>query len=753
MTKRSTWLLSVTLLSLVLLISLAMMSAATQNSARFGGLYLALFIINGIGLATFLILIGLRIRRLYRDLKEGKPGSRLTLRMLTIFVGLSITPVLIVYGFSLDFLWRGVDSWFDLGSEKALNDSLELSRAALNQQMRKLLKQTEQLAYQLADGPGVSAPLDLRELRDPASTIVANTILPVDLDEQRIRNGAEELLLISSQGGGIIASSSSGHDIVPNLPSEAIMLQLRQKNNYIGLDPIRDAKLAIRVVVPVPDMVRNDLLLQAIYPISSRQNQLAESVQSSLAKYKRLAYLRDRLKISFAMTLTLVLLVTVFSAVWAAFYSASLMAEPIRDLAEGTRAVALGNYSHERPVLSREEVGVLAQSFNEMTRKIATAQEEIKQSRNQMETQKAYLEAVLSELSSGVLTLDQNLQLRTANASAGKILGIKLEPYLAQVVDTIGQDYPHLQPLLDAIRQAHSGPGADWQEQVAFFGINGRQVLMCRGTRLSGGPSNHTGHVIVFDDITSLIKAQRDAAWSEVARRLAHEIKNPLTPIQLSAERLRHKYLNILDEKDAETLKRLTNTIIQQVETMKAMVNAFSEYARTPQIQPQPLDLNDLLEEVLELYRGMSRDAVIDTALDPGIPCVHADQGRLRQVLNNVIKNALEASEGNASHYLKVSTRGGMDSTRRFVELRIEDRGAGIDTSMLDRIFEPYVTSKTKGTGLGLAIVKKIIEEHGGVIWLENNNPGPGASAVIRLPVSSVEQPLELPKHPQRNVG
>lgn len=730
-------LLPIGALSLILLASLLMMSNATEDSQRFGQLYSVLLAVNALGLITFLVLIVLNVRQLYRDLHARRPGARLRRRMLSLFVALSVSPLLVVYGFSIDFLGRGVDSWFDVRVARALKDALDLSRGALDQQTRKLLKQTEQLAYELMEGPISVTPLDLRALRDPSSTVVTDPALPINLDELRTKSGADELLLLTRKGG-IIASSSGAHEIVPNLPSEQILLQLRQGRSYVGLDAIRDAALAVRVVVNVPEIgaAGDPGLLQALYPVASRTNKLADNVHSAYLQYRELSYLRDQLKLSFVMTLTLVLLFSILGAVWAAFYSANRMVAPIQDLAAGTRAIAEGDYGRELHASSQDELGFLVESFNEMTRKIALARDEAKRSQAQVEAQRSYLEAVLGRLSSGVLTLDPNLSLRTANAAASKILGVELAPLLGQSVNRICAAFPYLQPFGDALRNAPDAPHSDWREQVQLFGTSGRQVLMCRGTTLAGASARVRGHVIVFDDITALLQGQRDAAWGEVARRLAHEIKNPLTPIQLSAERLRQKYLGTLAPKEREVLDRLTHTIVQQVETMKNMVNTFSEYARTPQMQPKACRLNELIQEILDLYQNVDRDAVFAADLDPELPVTHADPGRLRQVLNNLIKNALEANEGqSAPPYITVSTRSVEDASHRFVELRIADRGPGVPKELLGCLFEPYITNKPKGTGLGLAIVKKIIEEHGGIVWVENL-PAAGACAVIRLPVT-----------------
>ncbi len=748
--RRSRWALAAGVaLTLLLLASLILLSDVTHDAARFGELYGLLLGINAVGLLLFVVLIAVQIRRLYLDLRGRQPGARLRSRLLALFVALALLPALIVFVFSRDFLRWGIDSWFDLRIERAFDDALKLSRNTIDQRTRKLLRQTEELAAELTRGPPEGSPLDLRELHVPDSTIVADPNLPIGLDHLRARYGADELLLMSRRGS-IVAQSSAGPEVVPEIPSTPILLQLRQGQPYIGLDPIRSGKLAVRVVVPVEEIGPggDGGYLQALYPVARDVNTLAENVERAYGRYKALAYLRKQLKLAFAMTLTLVLVFTILAAILAALYCARRVTAPIRDLVEGTRSVAAGDYSHELPVASRDELGFLVQSFNDMTRRIARARDEV-------EAQRAYLEAVLGRLSSGVLTFDRKLCLRTANDAASKILGIDLGLLRGTLLALMAEQHPHLRPVAEAVRAATRAGMADWREQVQLFGAGGRQMLLCRGTPLASGSERDSGYVIVFDDITALIKGQRDAAWSEVARRLAHEIKNPLTPIQLSAERLRRKYLGTLPDAESEVMDRLTHTIVQQVETMKQMVNSFSEYARTPVMQAQECRINDLVTEVLDLYRSVDRAARIETDLDPGLPVLVADTGRLRQVLNNLFKNAIEATEPGQAPYLRITTRQSGDDGHHFIELRVADRGRGVPDGERDRLFEPYVTHKPKGTGLGLAIVKKIIEEHAGVVWIENNPEG-GSSAVIRLPLTghgyNVTEDIEPDdRQPRRN--
>ncbi len=705
----------VLLLLVLLLASLYLMSGATHNSALFSRLYSVLLGINALAIVLLVTLIGKHMYRLVRQYRQHVAGSRLTARLVIMFIVLAVTPVSVVYYFSLDFLQRGIDSWFDVRVEKALDDSLELSRTSLDVRMRELLRQTRQMTPELANTPDSMAALALNDIR-------------TDSD-------ATELTLFSANGRIIASSGTDTSSIVPARPDDATMLQLRQGSDYVGLDPIRDSGLHVRVAVrvPSPNPVGEARVLQALYPVTERMNTLANSVQAAYAQYKELAYLRKPLKYSFILTLSLVLLLSLLTAVWAAFFSARRLVAPITDLAEGTRAVAAGNYDKRLPLPGKDELGFLVRSFNEMTHKIALARDAAARSQEQAEAQHAYLEAVLVRLSSGVLTIDRDRVLHTSNRAADQILGVELGEFVGRSLDEVRSEHPHTRHFIDAITPHVSDGEQEWRDEIILFGAGGRQVLMCRGTRLPDVAGIRAGHVLVFDDITALIQAQRDAAWGEVARRLAHEIKNPLTPIQLSAERLRHKYLGKMNAKDADVLDRSTHTIVQQVEAMKEMVKAFSDYARMPQLDLEPIDLNAVINEVLDLYRG-DRAVKYLVNLDAKMPRVEGDIGRLRQLLHNLIKNALEAMESRGDARLSVTTRCMEEASCRFVEIRVQDNGPGIPSEMLGQLFEPYVTTKPKGTGLGLAIVKKIVEEHGGLLWAENPNTG-GALVVIRLPV------------------
>ena len=673
------------------------------------------------GLIALAGLISWNLVRLLKQVRDRHAGAGLTVRMVTMFVVLAVTPLLVVYAFSWQFLNRGIDSWFDVRIESALDDALKLSQAALDVRMRELLRETESIASQLA------------AFSDDAASIA--------LEDARQSSSAVELSLIAPNGRILAASSDDPTSILPDQPADSILLQLRQTQSYIGLDPIGDKGLHIRIAVTLPEIVSGAerRILQALYPVAERMNTLADSVESAYAKYRELAYLRKPLKISFTLTLTLVLLLSMLTAVWAAFVSAQRMVAPLRDIAHGTKAVAGGDLETRLPQSSADEVGFLVESFNNMTETLALARDETRRSQQELESQRTYLQAVLARLSSGVITLDDEHRVITSNKAAQQILGVEPEQILDQSLDDAVRLNPHLASLSDALLPHFSQGDDDWREQVVLFGAQGRQVLMCRGATLPVSEIIAAGHVVVFDDVTALIQAQRDAAWTEAARRLAHEIKNPLTPIQLSAERLRHKYLPKMSSQEGEILDRLTRTIVQQVEGMKEMVNAFSDYARTPQVRPRWLNLNTLVADVVELYRSDVSAGTIKTRLSRELPPVYADPDRIGQVLHNLIRNALEAGTSERGTGVTVETRSVSDSARSYISLTISDSGGGFADGIIEQVFEPYVTTKPRGTGLGLAIVRKIVEEHGGVVHARNNRRG-GATISVRLPAKSNAQ-------------
>lgn len=717
--------LPIFVLFVFLIVSLYMMSAATENSEQFGRIYLPLLAINILATIILLVLIASNLYRLIQQYRNHATGSRLTMRLVVMFVIITLAPVSVVYYFSLRFIERGIDSWFDVRIEKAFDDALALSRKSLDERKLAYLKKARAMVEALGGGGGKQAALKLADLRE--------------------EYGAYEVVLIG-RGDHIIASSSANSTtLLPNMPPESVLLQVQQGTDYIGLEEISDLGLFIRVVIgsPSPDVIAERLVLNALFPVSDQMQLLAGNVQSGYSQYQQLVYLRKPLKFSFTVTLSLVLLLSFLFAVWAAFFAARRLVAPIRVLVIGTRAVASGHYNKRLPSYSSDELGFLVESFNEMTEKISQARDEAERSQQQVRRERAYLRAVLGRLSSGVMTLDRHQVIRTANSALSHILGVELKDVVGLPVQDLPATGETGKQLADAVLNGLES-GGDWREEINLFKGGGRQVLMCRGATLPGPEDRPAGHVIVVEDVTALVQAQRDAAWGEVARRLAHEIKNPLTPIRLSAERLRHKYLARMDPEDAGVLDRSTHTIVQQVEVMRDMVQAFSDYARTPDLDLRIVDINKLINEVLDLYRGHKGECRFRTDLAPDLPALKIDVGRMRQLFHNLIKNSLEAALEKPCE-IHISTHIASSHGQDVLELRIRDNGPGISGKMMGHFFEPYVTTKPKGSGLGLAVVKKIVEEHGGSIHAENPATG-GAEIIIHLPLRAVQTDNEAQK-------
>jgi PAS domain S-box-containing protein len=701
--------LSVALLLILLLVTLHLMSSAVQNSAELSRYFLPLLVINLAGMVVLIGLITYNSIRLIRQYLRHSAGSRLTLRMVAIFIVISLIPVGVVYFYSFSFLQGGIDSWFDVRIDQAMEDARELAQASLDLNQRLWLKYTEQQLLSITDASESALSLTIGELRQQSDAL--------------------ELSLTDLNGQIIAYSNAVASELAPSKPDDFILQQLREGGSYVGLAREKD-ELMIRVAVKDP--LGRSYIIQGLYPASERVSAMSEKLELAYNRYKELSFLRQSLKRNFSLTLFLVLMFAVLSAIWAAFFSARRMVAPITNIAAGTRSVAQGDYDRQLPVpRNKDELAFLVTSFNAMTRRIGQARDQADRSQREVEGQRAYLETVLGRLSSGVLTFDEKHRLRTTNPAAEKILGTNLQRLIGSQVQRLALASPVLRQFAEGLQAPLSQPREEWRGELTLFSGEGRKVLICRTTPFAQ-PDGPSGHVVLFDDITALIRAQRDAAWGEVARRLAHEIKNPLTPIQLSAERLRHKYLKKMEAHDAEVLDRATHTIVQQVEAMKSMVNDFSEYARPPQMALKPLHLDRLIEEVVDLYRG-NKGIYFKLDLKAEKARVEADTLRIRQVVHNLVKNAVEAIEGQEQAQVEVSSQVASRDDHPYYQIRVRDNGPGFSDSMIKHLFEPYVTSKPKGTGLGLAIVKKIIEEHGGIIWAENC--GKGACVVIQLPM------------------
>jgi nitrogen fixation/metabolism regulation signal transduction histidine kinase len=706
-------------LLLVLFIVLDLMSSAVQRSSELSRAFVPLLTLVLLGLLALAVMVAVNVVKLVRRYRQQAAGSRLTGRIVVLFLLISLLPVGVVYYFSLGFLLRGIDSWFDVEIGRAMEDAIELNQASLDLNQRALLRYSELLLAGIEDSSATALALSLGELRRQA--------------------GALEILILGPGGQVYGYANEDPTQLVPNYPDREILQRVRSGTNYVGLETGPSGEPVVRVLVSDPrDPFRQ---LQAIFPTSEHISGLSQRLEDAYNRYTELAYLRQSLKLSFSITLSLVLVFGLMAALIAAFHTARRLVAPVADIARGTRAVAEGDYEQQLPLPSHDdELAFLVASFNAMTRRIAQARDAADRSQRAVEAQRTYLETVLGRLSSGVIAIDSDQKLRTANPAASQILRLAPDNVQEQDLLTLLRLHPRISRWVETV-QEHLKAAEDWRAEITLFSGEGRQVLLCRGSPLLRPGSGERGHVVVFDDITTLIMAQRDAAWAEVARRLAHEIKNPLTPIRLSAERLRHKLLPKLADKEARILDRATRTIMAQVEAMKAMVDDFSSYARTPKMQAEPLRLDALVAEVMDLYRSAGASSGLELRLKAPNAQINGDPLRLRQVIHNLVKNSLEAVEGRPEPRILVTTTCVQDPEEPHVELQVEDNGGGIDEGILGTLFDPYVTTKTKGTGLGLAIVKKIIEEHGGIIWAENVDGG--ARLVARLPMWQGEAPAE----------
>jgi len=700
------------------LTALFLLSRTAQNSEDFDRLHILILLINVAGVVVlFAFLIG-NLARLWRDYRNHVPGAKLKARMVGMSVSLAVVPLLVVFYFSMQFINRGIDTWFNVEVEKGLDDALALSRAALEMQMRDHLRTTVKIADRLREVSGRQLFFELSMLRR--------------------ESGANEITVFGRNRRILATSSDLAANTMPQAPRDEVILQISQNRPFVSLDPLERGSYQIRTAVAFGDGSRPESagVIQAKFPVTERIGRMANNVDSSYSEYKRLLYLREPLKRTFTLTLTVVLMLSLLTSIYGAFVLSRRLVAPIQNLVAGTQAVAKGDFDTRLPTPSRDEIGFLVSSFNDMTEKLSEAQRQASLSQALVEAERTNLEVILARLSTGVVALESDMKIRTANQASGAILNVDLENKVGENLIDAAKGHPLLQQFVD-VAQVHLQSGdTEWREQIVLRGAVGRRVLTCACTTLPGDKDHAAGFVVVFDDITALLQAQRDAAWGEVARRLAHEIKNPLTPIQLSAERLRRKYINTMPEEEVQVLDRATHTIVQQVEAMKEMVNAFSDYARAPDIDINLFSLDKLAHEVVDLYRAQESGIEIILNTDPTLTHIEADIGRLRQILHNLIRNSIEALE-NIDRKGRIEVRISKIEVQEteVAEIVVEDNGTGFKTGSVSQVFDPYVTTKPKGTGLGLAIVKKLVEEHGGTIEAENLDEG-GAVIRIQLPVN-----------------
>jgi PAS domain S-box-containing protein len=697
-------------------IALFLLATASSDPALFAEFYPLLLVLNG-GVAVMLTaLVIYQLVRLRGKLKARVFGARLTLRLVLLFALMAVLPGALIYGMSVQFLARSIEAWFQVPVDKALEGGINLGRGMLDTLLKDLDAKADAMALALSTRPPAEHLAALNSLREQAAV--------------------QEVTLLNMRGKVLAVAGNERVGLMPQPPGAAALRELRSRRSYSAVEAIPGKGLYLRVLVPISMLSLADevRVLQLLQPVPRRLAQDAEAVQSGYREYQELALSRRGLKRLYRLTLTLTLLLALLSAAALGFLLSDRLSAPLGVLVEGTRAVAQGDYSQRAAVASSDELGVLTQSFNSMTLQLAEARAAAERHQAELAQAKAYLEGIVANLSAGVLAFDDALELRAANRSAAMILGVDFAPLMGAAPDRWPAIAPGLSELARKISAAFEDAGdREWEQQVERRSRGSSKLLLLRGTQLPQGTER--GYVVVFDDITHLAEAQRAAAWAEVARRLAHEIRNPLTPIQLSAERLQLKLEGKLGGSDADVLSRSTQTIVNQVLALKNMVDAFSLYARSPETVMRELDINALAQEVLVLYES-SLGRAVRVELMPGLPPVLGDAGQLRQVIHNLLQNAQDALVDTPRPQLVVAS----SFVDRSVQLTFTDNGCGFAEGLIQRAFEPYVTTKPKGTGLGLVIVKKIVEEHGGAVTIANITPR-GARVIVRLPAAITQDP------------
>ena len=695
--------------------SLLFLLSKASSSSEFisGSSYTVVLILSGIFILSLIAIIANQIKKLFRNIKKDVMGSRLSMRLVISFTLMAVIPGLIVYLVSVNFLTRSIESWFNVKVESALDGGLKLGQKALDIMLTDLELKAGRMALTLSSMPTTSQYAALSDLRE--------------------KTGVQDATIISDQGKIIAVSSNDAESFLPALPT---LIQLKQaENNIYGkIEPIKNKGLYLRVLAPINGAaISNErLILQILQPVPDSLTTLAESVQDVFQDYQKLSYSRDSLKVIFSITLTLVLMLAILTAVAIGFLLSRKLSEPLALLAEGTKKIAKGNFKTMLPEKGKDELGVLVRSFNSMTRQLDQATQTSENNQIRLESARSYLETVLAHLSSGVIVINDDMEIKSFNIAASKILQVDLSKNTNQLITSISNKNKLLNNFVVSIQEEIKAASSKKQfEIIKQFEIKyekNNQVLSLQITPL---PQNKVkNYVLMIDDITMMIQAQRDAAWSEVARRLAHEIKNPLTPIQLSAERIKHKLGSKLNKEDTDILDKAVSTIVNQVDAMKTMVNEFSEYARAPKLNLELIDINETIKEISHLFENSG--IKITTTLLKGLPKIKVDVNMMRQVLINLIQNAQDAMINNTK---KPSIKINTNKYKNYLILSIEDNGPGFSLDILKKAFEPYVTTKSHGTGLGLAIVKKIIEEHEGTIVVENIKSG-GANINIQLPIS-----------------
>ena len=704
--------IGVTILLTIGLGLLVLLTQATSNRALYDRNYDRLYMVNTIVAALLLLGLIWGLTRLIIRLRQGQFGSRLLVKLAAIFALVGLVPGVLIYVVSYQFVSRSIESWFDVKVEGALVAGLNLGRATLDTLSGDLAKQSRVAAQQLVDVQEASAA--------------------INLDRVRTQMDANEAVLWSLDGRLIASASQSRFAIQPERPTAAQFKQVRSKLSVEiveGLDETVGAPTGrIKVLTLVPQnslSLRDDpWVLQISQELPATLVANALDVQLANREYQERALARDGLRKMYIGTLTLSLIMAVLAAVLLAVLLGNQLARPLLLLAHGMRQVAAGDLSPKYTLQANDELGGLTRSFAEMTQQLSDARSAVERSLTQLGAARENLQTILDNLTAGVIVLNASGAIQSSNPGATRILKVPLAAHAKASFLSL----PNLQHFASGVQEQFELLSADkdrheldhWQKSFEIHasgqGLEATSVtLVARGAILPDGM-----RLLVFDDISEIVSAQRSQAWGEVARRLAHEIKNPLTPIQLSAERLERKLDGKLEEADQTVLSKSVKTIVEQVAAMKRLVNEFRDYARLPSAELKPLDLNQLILDVMGLYAPEPSERVtraqVFTDLDPTLPLIEGDAQQLRQVVHNLLQNAQDASDPQ-THVMLVTR---WSPARKRVKLTVLDEGTGFAPNILQRAFEPYVTTKTKGTGLGLAVVKKIADEHGARLDIAN---------------------------------
>jgi nitrogen fixation/metabolism regulation signal transduction histidine kinase len=736
---------------------------ASSNTAIFEQRYTWLLYATTALAAILFVLVLEFSRRLLVRYRAGVFGTRLTVRLALALIAMTLVPASFIYVISVQVLGRSIESWFDVPVERALESGLNLGRAALDAQIADLSNKARRIEFELGE--------------------VGQSQWPTVLDKVRDQLGLQDVIIVTFSGRIVAASGTQYAKLAPDFPTPTALRQLRATRQFTAVEGGEGSDKSLRVralrLMLAGQPTEDQRILQLIQTVPSALADNAEAVQRGQRDYQELSLARQGLKRIYRVTLTLTLILTIFSAIAAAFLLAGWLTGPLTQLAAGTRAVAAGDFRPMRDYSSRDELGTLTESFNLMTRQLGDARAQVQRQQDALIEANVKLEGVLTSINVGVLLFDQDFRLELANEPARVLIGedtplgerMSTLPWIGRLAPVIQEKFAQLEVSSNASRVSVWELQTEMTREIidastarpdpSRLGYSPHeaqgQIWLFKGMRLIEDRPNQSlariGYLVVMDEITAMLSAQRASAWSEVARRLAHEIKNPLTPIQLAAERLEQKLTPRLNVDDAQLMQRSTSTIVSQVTALKQMVDEFREYARLPSAQLGPVRLGDVVQDVLSLYADSFNGVQISTHFDPAVPRVIGDAGQLRQIVHNLVKNASEALEGSTDPRINVLLEAvrqptigrsdGVQNDRRVanvtgVRLIVRDNGPGFSTRIANREFEPYVTTKPKGTGLGLAIVKKIVDDHAALIELGENatlkgnvNVGPGAQISI----------------------